>query len=624
MRALIIGTAGHIDHGKSALIKALTGTDPDRLAEEQERGMTIDIGFAFLNENIAFIDVPGHERFIKNMVTGVATIDVAMLVIAADDGVMPQTREHLEILKLLGLRHGLIVINKIDLVKDDWLEMVSEDVRQLVKGSFLENAPIFKTSAVSGAGIAELRRLLVELPEKIPAVQSTGLFRLPVDRVFSVKGFGTVVTGTVLSGAIKVGDEVEIMPAGQRVKIRGIQSHSNTVNSVSKSHRAALNLAGMTRPEIERGMLVVTPGAFRKTDLLTVFLESLPDGPPIKYNDRLRLHLGTGEYIVRIRLIGRERLLPGRSGVAQIIFDHPVTAGFRERFIVRSYSPLETIGGGIVLENFPERLRKKDVGLAAELEKLVQAGYEEWLKWMIIRQGEKLITVAELARALTISREEIALPLTKLLNENKIREHNGNLIGADRFAGVSEQIVMTLTEFHRQNPLLNGLDKATLCGRLHLDDTLGDWLFVDLMKIGKLQIVGDKLALAGFTPQLNDGQSSRQGQILAEINTAGLTPLTLSELAEKLQIMPEELRQLINLLVGQQKVVLLDRIFPFSSTVIAQAEEKLIQFLHTKSTATVSELKDVLGVSRKYAVPLLNYFDQKGVTVRSGDLRRLG
>jgi selenocysteine-specific elongation factor len=624
MRALIIGTAGHIDHGKSALVKALTGTDPDRLAEEQERGMTIDIGFAFLNENIAFIDVPGHERFIKNMVTGAATVGAAMLVVAADDGVMPQTREHLAILKLLGVRNGLIVINKIDLVKEDWLEMISEDVRQLVKGSFLQNAPIFKTSAVSGIGIAELRRFLLELPANIPESRSTSLFRLPIDRVFSVKGFGTVVTGTVLSGAIRVGDEVEIMPTGQRTKIRGIQSHNNPVSSISANHRTALNLAGVARSEVDRGMQIVTPGAFRKTDLLTVFLEVLPDVPPIKYNDRLRLHLDTGEYIVRIRLIGHDRLLPGTQGVAQIKFDQPVAAGFRERFVVRSYSPLETIGGGIVLENFPEPLRKKDGQIAADLEKLVPAGYEEWLKWMIIRQGEKLTSVAELARALTISREEIAPQLTKLLNENILREHNGNLIAADRFAGVSEKIVAALTEFHRQNPLLNGLEKATLYGRLHLDDTLGDWLVDELLKTGKLHIAGDKLALTGFTPQLNDGQTSRQGQILMEIAAAGLTPPTLNDLAEKLQIAPDELRQLINLLIGQQKVVLIDRVFPFSRTVISRAEEKIIQFLHTKSTATVSELKNVLGVSRKYAVPLLTYFDQKGVTVRSGDLRRLG
>ncbi|HOU18443.1 MAG TPA: selenocysteine-specific translation elongation factor, partial [Candidatus Marinimicrobia bacterium] len=250
MQALIIGTAGHIDHGKSALVKALTGTDPDRLAEEQERGMTIDIGFAFLNENIAFIDVPGHERFIKNMVTGASTIDVAMLVIAADDGVMPQTREHFEILKLLGIQHGIIVVNKIDLVQPDWLEMVVEDVRQLVEGSFLENAPLFKTSTVTGSGIAELRRFLIELPNQIPEVRSTGLFRLPVDRVFAIKGFGTVVTGTVLSSEIKVGEEIEIMPSGKRAKIRSLQSHNQPLDSVARGQRAALNLVGVSKEQI--------------------------------------------------------------------------------------------------------------------------------------------------------------------------------------------------------------------------------------------------------------------------------------------------------------------------------------------------------------------------------------
>jgi len=624
MQSLIIGTAGHIDHGKSALVKALTGTDPDRLAEEHLRGMTIDIGFAFLTENIAFIDVPGHERFIKNMVTGASTIDVAMLVIAADDGIMPQTREHFEILKLLGIQHGIIVVNKIDLVKPDWLEMVVEDVRQLVEGSFLENAPLFKTSTVTGSGIAELCRFLIELPNQIPEVRSTSLFRLPVDRVFSVKGFGTVVTGTVLSGEIKVGEEVEIMPSGQRAKIRSLQSHNQPLDSITRGQRAALNLVGVSKEQIERGMIVATLGAFVKTNLLTVYIESLPSAPPIEYNDQLRLHLGTGEYIVRIRLIGRDRLFPGKQGVAQIVLDQPISAGFRDHFILRSYSPLVTIGGGIVLENSPEPLRKKDEPIAAELERLVCAGNEEWLKWLIFRQGEKLITIEKLAQALTITVAEISPLLVQLVKENVIRESEGKIIAAERFAECTEKLITVLIEFHRQNPLLPGLEKATLFGNLHLDETLGNWLIEELAKAGKIRIVGDKLAIAGFTPQLNQRQISRQEQILAEITESGLTPPTLAELAEKLQTDLAEMRQLINLLVSQQEVVLIDRIYPFSAAAVAEAETKLIEFLRGKSGATVSELKEVLGISRKFALPLLNYFDQKGMTARSGDKRRLG
>ena len=624
MQSLIIGTAGHIDHGKSALVKALTGTDPDRLAEEHLRGMTIDIGFAFLTENIAFIDVPGHERFIKNMVTGASTIDVAMLVIAADDGIMPQTREHFEILKLLGIQHGIIAVNKIDLVKPDWLEMVVEDVRQLVEGSFLENAPLFKTSTVTGSGIAELCRFLIELPNQIPEVRSTSLFRLPVDRVFSVKGFGTVVTGTVLSGEIKVGEEVEIMPSGQRAKIRSLQSHNQPLDSITRGQRAALNLVGVSKEQIERGMIVATLGAFVKTNLLTVYIESLPSAPPIEYNDQLRLHLGTGEYIVRIRLIGRDRLFPGKQGVAQIVLDQPISAGFRDHFILRSYSPLVTIGGGIVLENSPEPLRKKDEPIAAELERLVCAGNEEWLKWLIFRQGEKLITIEKLAQALTITVAEISPLLVQLVKENVIRESEGKIIAAERFAECTEKLITVLIEFHRQNPLLPGLEKATLFGNLHLDETLGNWLIEELAKAGKIRIVGDKLAIAGFTPQLNQRQISRQEQILAEITESGLTPPTLAELAEKLQTDLAEMRQLINLLVSQQEVVLIDRIYPFSAAAVAEAETKLIEFLRGKSGATVSELKEVLGISRKFALPLLNYFDQKGMTARSGDKRRLG
>ncbi|MFH1213486.1 MAG: selenocysteine-specific translation elongation factor [Candidatus Neomarinimicrobiota bacterium] len=624
MQALIIGTAGHIDHGKSALVKALTGTDPDRLAEEQARGMTIDIGFAFLNENIAFIDVPGHERFIKNMVTGASTVDFAMLVVAADDGVMPQTREHLEILKLLAIRTGIIVLNKIDLVSNDWLEMVGEDVRQLVKGTFLNSAPVFKTSTVSGAGIAELRQFLTELPARMPEVKSTGLFRLPVDRVFSMKGFGTVVTGTVLSGTAQVGDELEVMPSGRKTRIRGIQSHNDVLTAIARGRRAALNLAGVTRKEIERGMIVASLNAFRKTNLLTVFVELLPDAPAVKYNDQLRLHLGTDERIVKIRLIGRDRLKPGTGGVAQLLFDQPVTAGFRDRFILRLYSPLMTVGGGIVLENHPAPLRKKESAIAAEIRHLLDAGDEEWLKWFMLRKEGRLTTAEELAQDLTVTTAEIQPLLATLIGDNVIRENNGNLIAADRFLAAEQKILATLDEFHRRNPLQTGLDKATLYTHLGLDESLGNWLAVELVNAGKIQITGEKFKMTGFAPQLTEQQTTLLERVAVVIAQAWLTPPTLEELSEQMQIAPEELRHLLNLLIEQQKIVLIERIFPFAKVAIELAEERLTEFLKGKSGATVSELKDALGVSRKFAVPLLNYFDRKGVTVRVGDARKLG
>lgn len=624
MNALIIGTAGHIDHGKSALVKTLTGTDPDRLAEEQERGMTIDIGFAFLNENIAFIDVPGHERFIKNMVTGAATIDVAMLVIAADDGVMPQTREHLEILELLNVRYGIIVINKIDLVKSDWLEIVVEDVRQLIKGTFLEAAPVFKTAAIRGIGIAELRQYLVELPANLPQTPTTEIFRLPVDRVFTVKGFGTVVTGTVLSGKINIGDEVEIMPTARRARVRGIQSQNQVRDVLVRGHRAALNLAGISREEFERGMIVATPGVFRPTRLLTVFIRLLNDVPVLKYNDRVRFHLGTGEFIVKVRLIGCDCLNPGTGGVAQILFERPVTAGFFDHFIIRSYSPLNTIGGGIVVDNCPAPLRKKDVAIASEITKLLNADLIECLQWFIRRKNLRLIPLTELAQDITRSVAEILVILKPILESGVLRLVNDRVIRTDLLKTVTGKMLTILNEYHRKSPLQAGLEKSELVTRLKLPEEVSDILITDLQKTGQIKFSNEEIGLNDFTPQINKSQQAKLDAILAQIERAGLTPPSLAELAGKLSIESRELRQLLNLLIEQNKIVLIERIYPFSVLALAQAENRLIQFLQGKNGATVSELKESLGVSRKYAVPLLNYFDQKEVTMRVGDIRRLG
>ena len=352
MNQVIIGLSGHIDHGKTSLIKSLTGVNTDKIKEEIQRGMTIDIGFAFLNENITIIDVPGHEKFLKNMMTGVSSIDIALLVIAADDGVMPQTKEHLDILNLLGIKNGCIVINKIDLVDNEWLDLVKTDITDLVKNSFLENAPILNVSALNNLNIEDLKNELIKISHSLPSKQDSGVFRMHIDRVFIKKGFGTVVTGTVLSGTLLVGQDIEIMPGYIRARVRNIQSHENSVDKVTLGDRAAINLQSIDKKNITRGSQIVAKEFFIQTNQIAALIELLPNGKNIlKHNQRIRIHIGTQEVIARVFFIKQKSIIPKKKYIALIKLESPITATMNDRFIIRTFSPMLTIGGGVVIDN---------------------------------------------------------------------------------------------------------------------------------------------------------------------------------------------------------------------------------------------------------------------------------
>src|SRR5918999_1795344 len=382
MKQVVMGTAGHIDHGKTQLIKTLTGIDTDRLKEEKERGITIDLGFAHLrfadDTEVGVIDVPGHERFVRNMLAGVGGIDLVMLVIAADEGVMPQTREHLAICQLLRIKDGLVALTKTDLVDEDWLELVSEDTREFLKGTFLEGKPIVPVSAKTGQGIDDLRRGLQTLVARVPPKQLEGKFRLPVDRVFTIRGFGTVVTGTLFSGTIRVEDRIEIYPKGIEAKIRGIQVHNASVAEAVAGQRTAINLQGIDKVELGRGDVLGHPGEFASTFMLDAVLQHLADAPrPLRHRARVRLHLGTSEIMGRVMLLDRDELAPGEEAYVQFRLESPAVALPRDRYVIRSYSPVQTIGGGILLEVQPRKHRRYEEGLANHFRLLAESSAEE-------------------------------------------------------------------------------------------------------------------------------------------------------------------------------------------------------------------------------------------------------
>lgn len=621
---VLIGTAGHIDHGKSTLIRALTGTDPDRLIEEKERGMTIDIGFAFLNENIAFIDVPGHEKFIKNMVTGASTIGIGMLVIAADDGIMPQTREHFEILRLLNVRQGIIVVTKTDLVDSDWLALVEADIRNFVKDSFLENAGLFCVSAVKGTGITELRDYLLTLPEKqIDKSLETGLFRLPVDRVFSVKGYGTVVTGTVIGGRVQLGDKLELQPRNVVVKVRGIQSHNRTLESVSAGHRAAINIQGIDYRDIQRGDVLVTPGIFRNGQVLTVRLEMLPTVDPLKYNAVVRVHLGTGEYLARVRLIGRDRLLPGEAAVGQLLLEKPLCAGFRDRFVIRRYSPMQTIGGGIVLEAAARSLRKKSVAVAESQQSLMEKEGAELIEFYLQDNFPEIFSEHDLAQRFSLSAEKISSYIHELKTTNR-------LVAVDKFWTVSApldkmkmKIFQALKDYHKRQPLLPGMLRPELRETLKIPVELLNYLLKTLVETGAIRLTGERVAAGDFRIEFSTGQEQLIGKIEAALRAAGFEPPKISQADFPGNYSEREFQQIVAYLVEAQRIVQLDREMYFHVETLKEGARRIKEYLRQHQTATVSELKEVLHTSRKWAVPVLNYYDRTGLTYRDGDRRGL-
>jgi selenocysteine-specific elongation factor len=632
MKQVVMGTAGHIDHGKTQLVKTLTGIDTDRLKEEKERGITIDLGFAHLTyedgTEVGVIDVPGHERFVRNMLAGVGGIDLVMLVIAADEGVMPQTREHLAICQLLRVKEGLVALTKADLVDEDWLELVSEDTREFLKGTFLEGKPIVPVSAKTGQGIDELKRVLQGLVARVPPKQLEGKFRLPVDRVFTIRGFGTVVTGTLFSGTIRVEDRIEIYPKGIEAKIRGLQVHNASVPEAVAGQRTAINLQGIDKVELERGDVLGHPGEFAPTFMLDAVLQHLSDAPrPLRHRARVRLHVGTSEIMGRVILLDRDELAPGEEAYVQLRLEEPAIVLPRDRFVIRSYSPVQTIGGGILLDAQASKHRRGEAGLAAHFRLLAEGSPEEIFSHHLRQATHQGLRLSEFLPRTELSESRLRQVATTLQRAGRLRAVNADMgwyLHAEALDSLTRELRRYLEIFHRQNPLKPNIASEELRAKVRgLGERVCLMALEELRQQGAVVVERDRVRLATHQVALDDTRERILNELEAEFLAAGYQPPRVEDLFAKLNIGKGHDKALLQVLLDQGRAVRLKENVVFHRSNLAKAETLLVQYLRDHREITPIEFKDLLGISRKYAIPMLEYFDSQRITIRVGDRRIL-
>jgi len=629
-RHVVVGTAGHIDHGKTSLVKALTGTDTDRLPEEKARGITIDLGFAFLEEpdglTIEIVDVPGHERFVRNMLAGVGGIDLALLVIAADEGVMPQTREHLAICSLLRIKTGLLALTKTDLVEPDWLELVKDDVASLVRGTFLEGAPILAVSAKTGEGLPELRAALRTLGAAVPLRAADQLPRLPIDRVFTVKGFGTVITGTLMTGRFAADDRVEVYPRGVQAKIRGLQTHGHAVAEAQAGQRTAMNLQGIDRAAITRGDVVGPTGALIASLLVDGTLELLGDAPrPLKSRDRIRFHTGTSEIMARVLFVDRAELLPGEQAFARFRLEAPLVALPGDRFVVRSYSPIVTIAGGTLLDIDPPRFKRKAPALVAHLTLLAEGAPEDVVEEHVRQTGIAGVRLTVLSGRVPFGPGRLRVLLATL-------EAAGRVLAVERdwfLHPESEQRLRSqaraaLEEFHRANPLKPGMSREELRRRAgDAEDRVFTHVLARLDAEGVVRTERDKVRLASHEVHLSPAQQRVVDHLEADFLRTGAAPPSPEEALGRAGVTGDEEHELFQVLVEGKRLVRIKESLFFHAQALDAIQDKLVTLLRERKEIGPSDIKDLLGVSRKYAIPLLEYFDGRRVTMRVGERRVL-
>jgi selenocysteine-specific elongation factor len=629
VRHVVAGTAGHIDHGKSSLVLALTGIDPDRLKEEKERGITIDIGFAHLDVaeglTLGVVDVPGHERFVKNMLAGVGGIDLVMLVIAADEGVMPQTREHLAICQLLRVRRGLVVLTKADLADPEWLELVQEDVRSFLRGTFLAGAPVLPVSAKTGEGLPALREALAAIARAVPSRGTDATFRLPIDRVFTIRGFGTVVTGTVAAGELALEERVEVYPRELQAKVRGIQTHGRPVSTAVAGQRAAVNLQGIERAAIERGDVLSLPGLLQPTYMLDATCELLADAPgPLRTRQRVRFHTGTSEVMARVHPMAETAIEPGQTGYVQLRLEAPVVALPRDRYVIRSYSPMVTIGGGELLDVAPPKARRSPA-LVARLRSLETGEPAEVLEAHIRRVGGGGARTVELRARTPFGPAALRDALQDLVARGRVfvvdREW---YVHAETAARLGREAEATLAAFHAREPLKAGMSKEELRTRL---GSLEERIFLALLErfaaAGILVVDKDKVRGAGHAVRLTPAQQAASDRLEAEFREAGVAPPALDEAFAKLGLTSPSAQAMAQILVDGRRLVRIREGLYFHAEPLQAAVGRVVAFLREHQAITPQEIKDLLGISRKYAIPLLEWLDTQRLTVRVGDKRVL-
>jgi len=623
MKHLIIGTAGHVDHGKSALIRALTGVETDRFPEERERGISIDIGFAQFvlpgGRKAAVIDVPGHERFIKNMLAGITGIDLVLLVVAADEGVMPQTQEHLDILRLLEIKQGIIVLTKRDLVDAELLELVSDDVRDTVKGTFLESAPVVAVSSLTREGLPALIETLDRMLEHTESKDITAFARLPVDRAFVRPGFGTVVTGTLVGGTISEGDRLQLLPLALDVRVRGLQVHGEKVTRAEAGQRVAVNLAGIERSDVQRGHVLCAPGFLAPTVSFAARLRLLQSWPKdMDHGVRVHVHTGTSEVLGRVLLVEGDQLKPGQQAYVQVKAEEPLVVGRGDHYIIRSYSPVHTMGGGVVVEPHANYKRSQAEQAVAELKVKESGGLGGVIAQTLSRSGLNPLSVPELARRSGIPPETIQAELAGLKADVRVLE--GDLLIHRQGFGVFLSAVRDqLDAYYKQSPLRMGPQKEEIRRKLGVSGREFTALLMAAESAGELAVSHDRIMLPGRKPVLNSGQTKIAEALHQEVRSGGFNPPSLVDLKERVKAKDTE--EVIVYLTEQGQVTRIGDDLIISADVLAEAASRTRGHLRILGRITVAEFRDLLGTTRKYALPLLEWMDEQKITRRSGDER---
>jgi selenocysteine-specific elongation factor len=633
MKQIILGTAGHIDHGKTTLIKTLTGIDLDRLKEEKERGITIQLGFTSLSlpsgQRLGIVDVPGHEKFVRNMVAGVGGIDIVLFTIAADEGIMPQTREHLDICQIIKIKRGVIAITKTDLVDEEWLQLVKDEIKGFTKNSFLENAPVIPLSSTTGQGIPDLLSTLDNLAKEVEERTSEGIFRLPVDRVFTMKGFGTVVTGTLISGTISIGDNVEILPEKIEAKIRGIQVHNQQVKKATAGLRTAINLQGVDKDFLERGSMLVSPKTLQPTSRIDVKIEHLPNSPKVlKNRSRVRFHSGTSEVLAQLILLDKEELPPGGSSLAQLKLEESVIVLPRDRFVIRCYSPVFTIGGGEILDAHPHKHKRLVSETVSQLNAIQEGSDKEKISLFVLDSNLAGLDLPQLISRMGKEPSQLSLLLNKLIKEKKlvlIDKETQKVIAIQKYEELKSTLLSQIKNYHKKFPLKKGMIKEELKSKLPqlVDSRLFNHLLNNLLNTSRIKLEKDKLWLHEHKPLLKDSQKEQKDKIAKIYLEGNLTPPSFKELIEKLSSDEKETRSIIDLLTADGTAVKVKENLWFHREALETLKKNLTEYLKKNGEITTTQFKDLTKASRKYTIPLMEYFDQLKITIRVGDKRIL-
>ncbi|HLX85718.1 MAG TPA: selenocysteine-specific translation elongation factor [Terriglobales bacterium] len=631
MKSVIVGTAGHIDHGKTALVKALTGIDADRLEEEKRRGITIDIGFAHLELpasdgsqlRLGFVDVPGHERFVRNMLAGVGGIDLVLLVIAADEGIKPQTREHFDICRLLGIQGGITVLTKSDAVDAETLEVVRMEVEDYVRGSFLDvgRSPVVAVSSLTGAGLGELKSALAQVASEVAAKNSGAMVRLPIDRVFTMKGFGAVVTGTLVAGTVRKEDEPEVFPSGKRVRVRGVQVHGSSTETAVAGERTALNLAGVSTEDLARGMTLAAADTFHSTARVDVSLSLLPSAKLLKDGARVHFHAYTSETIAEVRLYAAKQLKPGSDGFARLKLAEPLLLLPGDRFIVRQFSPVVTIGGGTVLDASPLIRKQRSEEGSAFLQIMQDGAADQVLAARVARRGSAGLRLSDVAGEMNIRLDETR----KLATRAGLVWCGAVLVSEAAYAKAKADAVLVVKKFHEANPLVAGMSKEELRDRLKLGPEVFSSILGKLAeetKEGKkLEVAGEVVHLAGRSVVMKDDEAESKKIIEQAFASAGLKVPSLKEVLAGLKVDKIRAHKIVTLLLRDKVLIKISEELVFHQSSLMELRSKIAALKVSTPKIDVARFKDMTGVSRKYAIPLLEYLDRERVTRRVGDER---